>query len=83
MRNQSAHVKLNLVHKVYRLQRIGRQPIEYFYDLCTENEIKEAEKKQKSDKRWTWYTLTQDSLINIFYQVFSNFKVLWHSNFKN
>ena len=68
--NQSAHVKLNLVYKVYRLQRIGRQPIEYFYDLYTvKEEVKEAEKQQKSDKRWTWYTLTQDSLINILYQV--------------
>ena len=59
---------MNLVHKLYRLQNFGDQPLEYFKDMVTKEELADAAKKQSSSKR-TWYTLTQPSLINILYQV--------------
>ena len=59
---------MNLVHKLYRLQNFGQQPLEYFKDMVTKEELVDAAKKQSSSKR-TWYTLTQPSLINILYQV--------------
>jgi hypothetical protein len=61
-------VKLNLVHKLYRIQNIAGQPLAYFENLVTKKELSDAEKKQKS-KAHTWYTLTLDGLITVLYQV--------------
>ena len=68
-RNQIAHVKLNLVHKLYCLHGLASQPLEYFKHLVTRKDLADAAKKQKSEKKQTWYALTQDCLINILYQV--------------
>lgn len=67
-RNQNCHVKMNLVHKLYRLQSIAAQPLHYFEKLISKDELIDAEKKLKS-KPYTWYTLTIDGLIGVLYQV--------------
>lgn len=67
-RNEKQHVKSNLVHKLFRVKKVGRQPLEYFKDMITPDEYKASELKQ-SGKNWTWYSLTQDALNGVLNQV--------------
>jgi hypothetical protein len=73
-RHEHSHVKSNLVHKLYRVKHLGRQKLEYFKDMVTPEEYKAAEVKQ-GGKNWTWYSLTQDALNGILYQVASSLTV--------
>lgn len=66
-RVENSHVQLNLVHKLYRVQRIGRQDVSYFKGIITPEE--EAASKLKNLTKSTWFKLTANALCNVLYQV--------------
>jgi hypothetical protein len=66
--NQKSHVTSNLVHKLYRVQNVGKQPLSYFEKFVSKDDLAAAEAKQKS-KQQTWYSLTVDCLNGLLNQV--------------
>jgi hypothetical protein len=61
-------VTTNLVHKLYRIQSVAPQSLQYFDSLVSKEDIAASEAKQKSSKR-TWYTPIAESLNSVLYQV--------------
>jgi hypothetical protein len=57
-----------LVHKLYRVQNVGKQPLSYFERFVSKDDLTAAEAKQKSKQR-TWYSLIVDSLNGLLNQV--------------
>jgi hypothetical protein len=79
-RNQKSHVTTNLVHKLYRIQSIALQPLQYFENLVSKEDIAASKAKQKSSKR-TWYTLTVESLNLVLYQIIIYFLYFNYNQF--
>jgi hypothetical protein len=58
--NQKSHVATNLVHTLWNVPNIGKQPL---WGVVSREAYLESEAKHKSSKI-IWYTLTQGSLNN-------------------
>ena len=61
-RNQESHVCTNLVHKLFLIQSITRQPLSYFEKLVFKKDLTAADVKQKSKHR-IWFTLTLNGFL--------------------
>ena len=71
---EDSHVKTNIVHTLFRVQKYGLMPLEQFHDILTPAEIKRCKKSQNAKK--TWYSLNLHVFTRFIYQVYSLYLIL-------
>jgi hypothetical protein len=62
---KNSHVKQNLVHTLYQVQRYGQMLVEKFQDIITPAEMDQALKY----KPLSWYSLLADVLTSLIFRV--------------
>ena len=74
---EHSHVKINLVHQLYRVQAVGSLPIENFKNLLTPDQHEKCITKTIA----TWNSLTCDLFLDYLYNVnFIQLFVSFHTN---
>ena len=63
---EDSHVKTNLVHTLYQVQKFGTMEIEKFADLLKPGERKRCLQNRVSKK---WYTISQEVFTSFIFRV--------------
>ena len=62
---EDSHVKTNIVHTLFRVQKYGLMSIDQFTDILSPADLKRCKKSQKK----TWYSLPLPMFTNFTFQV--------------
>ena len=64
---EDSHVKTNIIHTLFRVQKYGLMPLKQYQDILTPSNIKRCKKSQNTKK--TWYSLNLHVFTNFIFQV--------------
>jgi hypothetical protein len=62
---EDSHVKTNIVHTLFRVQKYGLMSIDQFTDILSPDDLKRCKKTQKK----TWYSLPLNVFTNFTFHV--------------
>ena len=69
-KNQFDHVAQHFTHDVRRIQQLGMMDFDQLSRLINEEDLQASIAEYNRKKGSKWYYLTQDAIINFYYEVY-------------